>query len=598
MARKRLMESLSAVVLATVAVLFVAALLPMLFGATSGPSSVGGVPVQAATRDLYTLERPMRLAVAPNLLLLSGRLRADTAVPGQGTKNAAKLVLEHPIIELEVAGARGHADGLSNTLVAAASDIVDALFERLIDGGFEALDVRQGTVVVRSSGVVSETLTDVKASLTLARRSSLTAQGSFTVRGLRMDFEGTSGLVTNKDAAKTNSLPVKFMVKSAALNAAIDGKLSVAGPLALTGHIETSIPQLWQLARWLGIAAPENTVLKDIAIKSQLGWAKGILAFDKATIDLDGQQATGALALNYRSGRPALEGTLSFKTFDIAPYVHAFMPSGSSPEALSSTWSSFHTRLLLVLHANSDLRVSTPKLLYAGNAVGRGAATLSTRSGKLHADVTELDVSGTKSSMQVVADMNGAFPHYAVRGRLDMANVGPILASLFEKELIEGRGVAQIDVSGAGDSFGQLLRSATGKVSLAAGEGARIAADLKAITVRPKDADKAQLTEAGWGAIAKGQTALDGFDVRLDVANGAALVKKGHVQAGALTLETSGRVDFVARQLDLHLRPTPGKMPAGKQLKTADPSPSASVALRGPWESPTIRFDEGRWPKP
>ena len=597
MVRNRIMTSLSAVVLATVAALFLAALLPMVLGGASGPSSVGGSLVQAAPRDLHAIERPMRIAATPSLLLLSGRLYSNPAAAGQAARGASKLVLEQPVFELEVAGAQPQTDGSSDALPIATSQIATVLFEQLVDRGFDALEIRQGTLIVRMSGVVSETLSDIKASLTLSRRSSLAAQGSLTVRGLRMDFDGISGLISNKDGAKAELLPVKLAIKSAALNAMIDGKLSVAGPLALSGQLESSIPQLWQLARWLGIALPENTVLRDVAIKSQVGWSKGVLAFDKATIDLDGQQATGALALNYKSGRPALEGTLSFKTFDIAPYLQAFMPNGAALDSLSSTWPSFQTRLPLVLHADSDLRVSTPRLIYAGTVLGRGAATLSTRSGKLHADVAELEVSGIKSSMQVAADMNGAFPRYSVRGRMDMANLGPLLANLFEKELLEGRGVAQFDIAGVGDHFGQLLRSATGKVSLVAGEGTRLAADLQAINVRPRDADKAPI-DAGWGALANGQTLLDGFDVRLDVANGAALLKKGSIQAGALSLETSGRVDFVARQLDLLVRPGSGKTPAGKPQKNADPKESASVVLRGPWENPKIRFDDGRWPKP
>jgi AsmA-like C-terminal region len=596
MARKRIMASLSAVALATVAGLFAAALLPMLFGGTSVPTNVGGTLVQASQRDLYAIEQPLRIAQSPNLLLLSGRLRTDAT---SSAKPSNRLILDHPVFELEVSGATSSDKAPDKTssvdIINAPSEIAAALFERLIGGTYDALEVRNGKAIVKTSGVVSETITDINASVTLQRRTSVAAQGSFAIRGLRMEFDGATGLPNAKDpAVKQEPLPVKLALKSPTLNATLDGKLAAVGPLSLTGQVETSIPHLWKLARWLDIAAPENAVLKGVAIKSQLRWAKGVMAFDKAAIDLDGQQATGAVSLSYKAGRPALEGTLGFKAFDVAPYLQAFMAPGAAIETLPTAWTQFETRLPLVLHADADLRVSTPTLMLSGTPIGRGAATLSIRSAKLHADVTEIEINGTKSSMQVTADMNGAYPRYGVRGRVDMTNVGPFLGSVFQKELIDGRGVAQIDLTGVGDNFGQVLRAASGKVSLVTHEGARLAGDLKAIKASTKDGDKTKTSEAGWGAIANGQSPLDAFDVRLDIANGAGVIRKGALQSAGEVHDATGRIDFVARQIDLQIKASPIKQPAAKQLKTAAAPGGASVSLRGPWEHPSVTTEPGR----
>ena len=599
MARKRIMASLSAVVLATMGCLFLAALVPMLFGGGISPSSVTSSGVQASPRDLYAIEQPLRLADAPNLLLLSGRLFSD---PQASPKGQTKLVLDHPVLELETSGPAAASGERRSALTAASSDIVAVLLERLVSGGYDTLEVRKGTAVLKSAGVVAETLTDISTTLTLPRRNNLVAQGAFTVGGLRMEFDGSVGLTGDKTGAKGVPMPVRLTLRSAAVQATLDGKLDVSGPLALAGQIDASIPRLWQFARWLGIAAPETTALKDIAIKSQLNWAKGVMSFDKAAVALDGQQATGALSLNYRGGRPALEGTLAFASFDVAPYLQTMMPDNGPIDALAAAWPAIETRLPLVLHADADLRVSTPKLQLAGAQLGRGAATLSTRSGLLHADIAELEIIGVKSTMQVSADMNGAYPRYGVRGRLELANAGSLLAGLIDRELLEGRAVAQIDVTGTGDTFGQLLRSATGKGGLAATQGVRMAGDLKALGPFARDFAKPPQREPGWGPIAKGQSALDAFDFKFDIGNGAAVIKKGHIRSGGFDFEAAGRLDIVARHMDLQIRSQPVQpvvqSPAAKAIKAAELRDGDVIGLAGPWERPAIRILASRLPHP
>jgi hypothetical protein len=517
---------------------------------------------------------------------------AQTAIPVQKR-------LENPVFVLEATGleanpATGFADGIGS----AARIIVDSAFSSLLTGGTETLEIRKGKIVVKTSGALSETVDNVDALVMITGKKSVTAKGAMDIRGQRLEFDASSGLPIDRSHPTKSALPVKLSIKGATVQAGFEGRVTSLLPLAMTGQVDATVPQFWRLIDWLGVPSAENGILKNIGVKSQLTWSHGAMAFDKAAVTLDGQQATGAFSISYKTGRPSFEGTIAFPSFDLQPYVRSLVPERIPDDRVSREWTAAQTRLGLVLHTDADLRLSTPKLHYAGAPLGHGAASISIRSGKMHADVAELEINGHKASLQVRGDMNGAFPNYSVRGRLDLANAGPLLTSIFEKSLIEGPGTAHIDLTGSGDSIAQVLRSAAGKAGLVTTAGPKLQGDLQSLkataVAHEKSREKSDATAIGWGAIANGLTPVDGLEIRADVANGSAIIRKGVVQTFNQKFDLTGRVDFVARQLDIAVRSAPVKSAEGKSVKTSQSAGVPTVLLRGPWERPVVRTDDGK----
>ncbi len=595
MARKRIMASLSAVVLATIFGLFLAAVLPMLFVATSGTSSMTSGGLQAAPVDQFAIDRPMRISRAPDLILRSGRLLTS---PQAASKSNVTARLIDPVFELETTGPSP--DALlaePSGLGAAAQVVLDAAFDRLVAGAIETVEIRNGTIVVKSEGGVCETISAFDAKIVMAGRKSVTANGAMTTRGLRLDFEATSGLPANKETkAAKQPVPFKMTIKSSVLNASFDGKFAALAPLALSGQLDATIPQLWRFTHWLGLESPESRVLHDVVIKSNFAWGKGVVAFDKAQISMDGQQASGTLSIRHKADRPALEGTLAFAAFDLQPYLRAMVPAAVTDDKLAASWSSAATRFPLVLHADADVRLSTPKLQYGAVPLGQGAATLTIRSGKLHADIAELQIGGHKTTTQVTADMNGAYPRYSMRGKMDLANAGPFLAAIFGKEIIDGPAVAHVDLTGAGDTIAQVLRAASGKVGLTSGDGSRVPADAQALRTVSTAVNKNVPEKQGWGELGNGTSPIGSLDVQADILNGAGILRRGSIQSGSVAIDMTGRIDFLARQLDMLVRSGTLKSPNVQNAKTskaanvrADLHDGAGIILRGPWENPAIR---------
>ncbi|MBJ6907684.1 hypothetical protein, partial [Vibrio cholerae] len=55
--------------------------------------------------------------------------------------------------------------------------------------------------------------------------------------------------------------------------------------------------------------------------KGQLEWVGRTMAFQNTTLQLDENDATGTLSINFAGQRPAVEGTLGLKTLDLTQYL-------------------------------------------------------------------------------------------------------------------------------------------------------------------------------------------------------------------------------------------------------------------------------------
>ena len=77
-------------------------------------------------------------------------------------------------------------------------------------------------------------------------------------------------------------------------------------------------------------------------VKGTLDWGAGVLTFSRATIAMDGNEGTGALALDTTKAIPSFDGTLAFDTLDLSRYLLArprsWRRSGRSALAGMTKW--------------------------------------------------------------------------------------------------------------------------------------------------------------------------------------------------------------------------------------------------------------------
>jgi AsmA protein len=580
MRRKNAISRFAVLVFATLACLLLAVLAPMLFGQRAADEPFSGYAVMASPRDMHVIAAPIRLSDAPDLTLNRGALYADGNAEA-GTP-ISRFVLDGPVFQLNASGLRASAPGFES---AVTGTIAPLLVEQLVAMGFDTLTLRQGTLQVTTADGVSETISDIQAEVTGRRKGQITGRGSFTIRGQRLAFDGA--LAPSADKAATPARwPMKLALKGDLLEASLDGHLNVAEDLQLSGQVELSTPSLRRIARWFGLPLQTADGLNAVAVKGQINWARQALAVEDAKIIVDGNEAAGALVLNLAGERPLIGATLAFHALDLTPYAEAARSQSFLFDRQSATWSLFDLSFPLIRYVDADLRISAPKVALKGFGLGYGAATIAVRSGKLLADIAELNVYGGKASAQITANTNEIVPRYTLRGKVEGFDAGAAGAAVFGAPVLNGRSTVAVDIEGIGQTPTEVVRRLSGKATLTMPEGGRVAIDMKAL----RTAAKAN-GPAGWGLLVKGQTNLELVEARGVIRSGVLLTEMVQARSGAMGFAASGRVDLAERTLDLHLAMKSG-VPTDRPLKAADMTGADGVTMRGSWHEPFVRGQE------
>ena len=580
MRRKHVISRFATFVLTTLTCLLLATLAPSLFTSRTVDEPFAGYAVMASPRDLHVVTTPIRLSTAPDLTLSRGTLYAD----GNATAGTpiSRFVLDAPVFNLNASGLHLHESDLESTLERTlASTVAPALVEQLQAMGFDTLTVRQGTLLVTAGDGTSETIGEIEAELTGRRKGEIAGHGSFAFRGQRLGFDGT--LTPPAEKALSARWPMKLTLKGDLLEATLDGRIDVANDLQLGGQIELTTPSLRRTARWLGVPVPVADGLNALILKGQINWAAHSVAVEDAKLTIDGNEATGALVLNLTGERPLIDATLAFQALDLSPYAEAARAQSFLFDRLTATWSPFDLSLPLIRHVDADLRISAPKVILKGYGLGRGAATIAVRSGKLLADIAELDLFGGKLSAQITANADDIVPRYALRGRAENVDAGAAASFLFGSAILTGRATLALEIESAGQTPAELVRRVSGKATLTMPEGGRLAMDVKALRAAAKSNGP-----PGWAPLAKGQTNLELVEARAFIRNGVLMTEQVQARSGILGLAASGRVDLSERTLDLNVL-LKANVPADRPLKISDMVGGEGVSVRGPWSEPFVR---------
>jgi AsmA protein len=280
-----------------------------------------------------------------------------------------------------------------------------------------------------------------------------------------------------------------------------------------------------------------------------------------------------------------IDATLAFSALDLTPYTEAARSHAFLFDRQAASWSAFDLSFPILRHVDADVRLSAPKVTIKshGLVLGRGAATIAVRSGKLLADIAELEVHAGKVNAQVTVNSNESLPRYTVRGKIESFDAGSAATALLGSPVITGRSTLSVDLQGVGQTPVELLRRLSGKATFAMADGGRVGLDMKAV----KSVAKSTVSP-GWGLLAKAQTSIENVEARAVIRNGVLFTEVLQARSGTAGIAASGRVDLAERTLDLRLLTKPG-VPTDRPLKPADMAGAESVTVRGSWLEPFVR---------
>lgn len=566
---RKLIARLAILSVATVVCLLAAFIVPGLVKNRGVDEAFSGASVIASPRDMLVVAQPVRLSAAPDLVLTRGSLYADGNA-ALGTR-ISRFVLDGPVFAVNVAGPAILAKPVS------AGEETAPLMEQLINAAYDTLIIRRGQAQIGGADGASETLSDIEAEVTGRRKGPMAVRGSFTFRGQRIKFDTTLAHLAEKKGAQR--WQVKAALKSAFVDAIFDGTADATRDLQLSGAAELAVPSLRRVARWLSLPVPNAEGLNAAALKGQLTWTRNALSLEQAKVTIDGNEGAGTLSLNLNAERPLIDGTLAFTAIDLAPYVEGLRPQTFGFERPSTSWTHLDLSFPLVRYIDTDLRISTPRLTFKSFDMGRTAATLTVRAGKLLADVAEMELGAATANLELTADTNEVVPRYTLKGKIQNFDAAQSAAALLSVAPWTGKGTLTVDLIGTGQVPGEVVRTLSGKAALVMPQGARVPMDLKALKALAK-----QGPQSGWTSILKGQTTLEAVDLRASVAGGMMSIETMPIKTVPPVIGVMGTINLIEGELDVHLAPGaealsitgPIRSPLLKELRDAPVSPAAA----------------------
>ena len=482
---------------------------------------------------------------------------ADAGLAGAPTR----LLIDEPTLTLDLTR-----PGVANRSRSAPN--APPIVARLAAFKSGTLQLRRGALTVISASGARYSFRNVDATIASTRLGSYRLQASGTFNGQTLQLDGN----WSEPAGKTGQppVPIRLQMRSAYIEATFDGMLRTGGPPVLAGEARFRIPSLRRLVAWTGLGKGIGDQMRNIVVSGPLTWSTARMAFAPATVDINGNRATGALTLEQTGPRPSIDATLAFDELDLRPAFVEARAQSIRPGTRSAT-----SRLLATFDA--DLRLSAGRIRAPAVELGRGAITIALNQGRLAAGLVGIEIEGGIADGQLLLDVNEATPKADIKLTAKGVDIGHILSLPLQRNPLTGRANVVFEGTAQG---GTLLEAASrlaghGQVELAS--KGRLSLDLAALV----HAIKVQPV-VSWAAAGNGSTALDKLKCRFRVLNGALKIEALRASNSAAVIIGNGQVDVPGRLLDLYLGsgpPVAGEAPIVVQTM---------MALRGTWASPAI----------
>jgi AsmA protein len=549
--------------------------------------------VFAASTNSYSLSSPVRLMTGPTIELEGGTLSVPPSRTGlaRGGQMIAMLITGNgPQMTLDKAVFTADFSTREPTFsqdphAGEVAPLVQALQRMQFDG----LILRDSSFRIKMSDGEIVELENVNATIASKPGGAVHCAGAFDFRGEKIAFDTTLGASLD---AHGMSRPVNASFSGAPLNGTLEGSLMLGeNPQLLSPQTEIASPDLRATARWLGVNWPAGRGFGAFHAKGQLEWAERTLAFQNAAVEIDENDATGTLSINFIGTRPAIEGTLGFKALDLTPYLPSADADAKSVSLLTTVTGASGLEFPLIQAIDADFRISSDSVKLPALTIGRSAATVSLRDGKMLADIAELEIDdGTRGGGQIRIDMSGANPSYAVQAKFEAADVGRPVQAVFGHPTVQGRGFVTADLTANGNTGESLLRSLDGKMSVSLAEGGRVGLDINALAA----AGNAQ-PDGTWQDVSARAIAIDKLDARFVVDDGIIRAQSAEALSGDRALKAEGTISLLEHRLDMELAV------GDVTLETIDnvdvPAKVGELKLKkreiinvhGPWSAPAIR---------
>ncbi|MFM1813532.1 MAG: hypothetical protein RLZ98_227 [Pseudomonadota bacterium] len=563
--------------------------LPFLLGTITDGLSIDNSSVIASPGNSFQITDPVVLSYKPLVVVERGTIVLVDGAGKQATGPGALGVLKSGRGSLLLSGgavriAGSHREATTEVEGAGDSE-VDPIVSALAGINFQSLRLVNTAIAMTLSDRAELVAKNADAKLDIGRGGVLTGGGKGLIRGVPVTFDLRSAPQAKLEPDKTNGFTLSFRLKSGIINVEFDGQLRGVAGIEMRGRGRVQSTDLRGTVAWLTGGSSEGTGLKRFEIAGDLDWSQQAVAFDKAAIKLDDNEATGALVLNLAGGRPAITGTLALNTLNLTQYLAGDLGDQRRGFDLSSLYA-MPFQMPLGKQIDADVRLSASKVVAADLKFERSAATVALKSGRLLADIAQFELAGGQGSGQLGADFRGFWPSFTFRGKI--ANVDFAKTSLAPvAQKLQGETGITANLTGHGGSLTEVVRSISGTVGVKSEKGGRLGLDFKALMSAAR-----QEPLKGWSHAKGGTTAFDTLNAELVAKNGTIFAKQLEAVAGRTMWSGKGSLSFVTGDVDILVEQgvAPVATPSGTSSagKPVDGQDLLKLEIKGPMEAPSI----------
>ncbi|WP_368210341.1 AsmA family protein [Aeromonas sp. R4-2] len=461
-----------------------------------------------------------------------------------------------------------------------------------------AFDVKGQTQIKLAQEVMASELKDLSLSGSLSDRSL--RLDSFSIKADRLALGEWSNLTLALKGAKVEGLQASL---AGSLEGALKGrldkemKLAELSDMVLTAALEgDALPRPQMKLKLAGFARAELD-------KQLITLSKLVMSADEALLSGDGTVQLGAV--------PAITFDLKGEKLDLDKWLAKSVPTttaqakedklavGASNTAASDnkaaigkseSLSSVEPDLGALKGVDLDGRLQLGSLRLKGLDLGAVDLQVVLAKGLLTLKQFSATVAGGQVSTKGVLDARQQPATYKVHKQVAGVNIRPLLQTLAQSDLLEGKGDLDVQVQGRGLSALALRNGMRGKVTLKLSDGALHGINL------PEMIREARATLTGKGAEQVKEarkTDFSALTASFQIADGIARSKDIQLFAPALRVKGEGQTALVPESLDFLFLTSIVESSKGQGGKDVDELKEITIPVRigGHWQAPSYQLD-------
>jgi len=503
--------------------------------------------VAASTRNQYTFGSPIVAHTFSGAVLQRGRLvhilPSDHEYNGNQTqailhKGEALLALDDATIKIGDAQLESR-----NPATGSPHNISSHLLIALTKLNFKKLLLRNSEIEIALPGKLPERLSHTHMVVTKSQKGAINASGTAVWRKQNVEVDLKTGPVHQAEAR----MPVNLSIKSDHISVRFNGALIRADRYLLDGDISIDIKRLQKFGGLFDIAWPNFANFETFHLSGPIKWSDSAIAFERADIKLDENDASGALTIKTTKKRPLLSGTLAFDELRLSDSTPTETRNASLQDhwwfaVASRLWSEPLTTIF-----DADLRLSAKQVLVRSTVLDKVAATLSLKENKLSARLASLNYEGGSGNGQLTVNFNEFFPQMTIRGKLNGIHLGDISNAVTGHRVFEGPADVILDIETSGTPLKSALKNASGHVKISQTEKGAIAFDLASLA--GSDTPSPDRAAQFFAHAQKGKTQIDSFSALIQFKKGEMEYSKLDAEFGAHIAKGAGRIDLLSQSI-------------------------------------------------